>query len=180
MPRKRKFENLIGHIFYDLTVISLEGLSKWNNAKWKCKCICGKETIIRAGDLKSGNTKSCGCRKKKVSGRPIIHGLFGTHRYALYNWAQQRAKKKNLVFTITATDIPEVPNFCPILGIPLFRGKGAGGMTANSPTLDRIIPSLGYIPGNLQVISQRANVIKNDASFEEIEKVANYMKNLRN
>lgn len=46
------------------------------------------------------------------------------------------------------------------------------------PTLDRIIPNKGYVKGNIQIISQRANVIKNDASAEEIMKVAKYMEEL--
>lgn len=31
--------------------------------KWMCRCSCGNETIVRRGNLISGNTKSCGCIK---------------------------------------------------------------------------------------------------------------------
>lgn len=85
---------------------------------------------------------------------------------------------KCIPFNIKSTDIPEIPPVCPILGIPLFRGKGVGSHGPNSPSLDRIIPVLGYIRGNIQVISQRANVIKNDATYEEVQKVADYMRKL--
>ena len=43
------------------------------------------------------------------------------------------------------------------------------------PSLDRIIPTKGYIPGNIAVISQRANCIKSDATSEEIEAVHNWL-----
>ena len=43
-------------------------------------------------------------------------------------------------------------------------------------SLDCIIPELGYVPGNVAVISRRANTIKNDATIEELELVLAYMK----
>jgi hypothetical protein len=64
-----------------------------------------------------------------------------------------------------------VPDKCPILGIELFISEKGVGRTDNSPSLDRIIPSLGYVKGNIAVISQRANRIKNDATLEEITKL---------
>lgn len=76
-------------------------------------------------------------------------------------------------FSITESDIL-IPDSCPVLGIPIFRGSGRPG--DNSPTVDAIIPRLGYIPGNIAVISLRANRIKNDASFEELEMVAKWLR----
>lgn len=32
-----------------------------NREYWKCKCDCGKETVVKGVALKSGNVKSCGC-----------------------------------------------------------------------------------------------------------------------
>jgi hypothetical protein len=56
---------------------------------------------------------------------------------------------------------------CPVLGLPLFPGRGQP--TANSPSIDRVDPSLGYVRDNVWVISNRANMIKNDATLEELE-----------
>ena len=44
-------------------------------------------------------------------------------------------------------------------------------MIDNSPNLDRIFPKKGYVPGNVRVISQRANRIKSDATVEEMRAV---------
>jgi hypothetical protein len=94
----------------------------------------------------------------------------------MWNAAAKRARKKGLPFSLTLDDIPKIPEFCPVLGFKMSRSYGEGGVTFNSPTLDRIIPELGYVPGNVDVISQRANVIKNDASPEEVQMVADYMR----
>ena len=47
-------------------------------------------------------------------------------------------------------------------------------MSDNSPTLDKFIPSKGYVKGNVQIISWRANNLKNDGSPEEWIKIANW------
>jgi hypothetical protein len=67
-----------------------------------------------------------------------------------------------------------IPSKCPVLGIPLHRG--VGGFCDNSPTLDRFIPELGYVKGNVEVISFRANRIKCDASMDEVTRVCDWMR----
>ena len=88
--------------------------------------------------------------------------------------ARSRAKAMGLPCSITKHDIA-IPDLCPILGIPLFENKGGGHSGPNSPSLDKIIPSLGYVPGNVQVISHRANTAKNDLSPEELLRLASWV-----
>jgi len=45
----------------------------------------------------------------------------------------------------------------------------------NSPSLDKLIPELGYVKGNITVMSVRANRIKNDATRQEIELLLHWM-----
>jgi hypothetical protein len=91
----------------------------------------------------------------------------------MFHYAKQSAIKKGLTFSLTKKDIV-IPKKCPIYDIPLFftRGKRAD----NTPSLDRINNSLGYIPGNVKVISWRANQIKRDATINEIENLLVYMR----
>lgn len=96
--------------------------------------------------------------------------------YNMYCNAKKRAKEQGVPFDIYLEDI-EIPSICPLLGILLIKGKGT--YTDNSPTLDKIIPSLGYIKGNIQVISMRANRIKDNASFHEFEMIYNNWKKQR-
>lgn len=79
--------------------------------------------------------------------------------------ARRRAKASGIECTITAEDIT-IPKRCPLLGLRLKRRD-----KDCAPTLDRIDPAKGYIPGNVWVISMKANRIKNDATLEELEQL---------
>ncbi len=96
-------------------------------------------------------------RAKKHANNPVL---------VMLSAARIRAKKQNVPYTLTPSDIT-VPKLCPILRIPLAVHAGKGG-APNSPSLDKIIPELGYVPGNVQVISSLANVMKSNASLEQM------------
>lgn len=90
----------------------------------------------------------------------------------LFKNARYRAKIENLEFNIELKDII-IPEICPILGILLVRNSNKIG--DNSPTLDKIGPTKGYVKGNIGVISNKANKLKSDGTAEEHRKIANYM-----
>lgn len=94
-------------------------------------------------------------------------------RKVLLNAARKRAKDQNLEFNLDIDDII-LPIQCPILGIELMFNKH--NACDNSYSIDRIESNKGYIKGNIQIISFKANTIKNNASLLEIEKVYLYMK----
>jgi hypothetical protein len=80
-----------------------------------------------------------------------------------------RAERDGLEFSIDVSSLV-LPTHCPVLGLELFiTGEGR---TDHSPTLDRIDNKRGYIPGNVVVVSWRANRLKNDATLDEIRKLA--------
>ena len=83
--------------------------------------------------------------------------------------ARQRAALKNLTFTITAQDI-FVPERCPLLDILLIRGVAK--LHDASPTLDRIRNEIGYVPGNVVVISYAANRAKGNLTAADLLKLA--------
>lgn len=88
--------------------------------------------------------------------------------------ARKRAEARGVPCTITASDI-RVPDQCPILGIELRRGEGKSA--DHSPSLDRLVPELGYVPQNISVVSQRANRIKNSCSADIHDQIADWMDN---
>jgi hypothetical protein len=83
----------------------------------------------------------------------------------LVTQSRRRAKLDGLEHSITTDDLV-MPSHCPLLGIPLFFSRGRP--TPNTPTIDRFNPRLGYVPGNVWVISYRANTIKSDATLDEL------------
>ena len=101
------------------------------------------------------------------------------HAYKRYHSRKHHAKKNNIPFTITLEYVVSlICDECPILGIPLSWTVRSEKVTHNSPSLDRIIPELGYVKGNVRVISARANLLKNDATILELELVLQDLKRL--
>lgn len=95
----------------------------------------------------------------------------------LWKAAKGRATAAGIEFNIDTSDIV-IPEFCPALGCRLESGVGHGkGANPNAPSLDRIVPALGYTKGNVQVISFKANSMKRDASEEELETFATWILN---
>lgn len=93
-------------------------------------------------------------------------------REAMLRQARSRAKRAGLPFSIVLEDII-IPELCPVLDIPLVPGTKMPH--AGSPSLDKFIPSLGYVPGNIYVISRRANTMKSDGSVEDVRKLLAWM-----
>ena len=81
-------------------------------------------------------------------------------------------KRNNIPFNLEIADI-KIPAVCPIFGEPLIPGSKD---IKYIPSLDRVIPNLGYVKGNVQVISFRANSKKKDATLEELKAILKYMK----
>lgn len=93
----------------------------------------------------------------------------GTKAYRLYYGAKVRASKLGLPFDMTCAYIQDLLDSspeCPLLNVPF--DEDVHHLRAS---LDKIIPELGYVEGNVQILSYRANTIKNNASFEEFERV---------
>lgn len=86
--------------------------------------------------------------------------------HTMWKAAKKRAAERGLEFNIEESDII-IPEICPILEVPFQFG------TRNnydySPSLDRIDNTKGYIKGNIQVISKKANTMKNSATLEELQ-----------
>lgn len=91
---------------------------------------------------------------------------------------KRRAKANGIPFSMSIEDVSPLPSHCPVLGLELSYCIASLRPTSNSPSIDRIIPELGYISGNVHIISNRANVIKHNATVEELVAIASYFKKL--
>lgn len=86
--------------------------------------------------------------------------------------AKRRAMRDNLPFDLTVDDIT-IPKKCPVLGVR-FDLEGPR-TSADSPTLDRIKPHLGYVKSNVIVICSKANRAKSDLNSSELRKLAAFV-----
>lgn len=93
---------------------------------------------------------------------------------SLYLWkvAKVRAKKFNIEFSISPNDVI-IPDTCPIIGCILVKGDGH---RQDAPSLDRINNDLGYIPGNVRVISRFANLKKSSLTEDLLCKLLQYIR----
>ena len=86
---------------------------------------------------------------------------------------KSRTKRLGIICTITETDIL-IPEYCPVfpwIALTINNGK----LGASSATVDRIDPELGYIPGNIQVMSHKANAMKQNATTKELKAFADWV-----
>lgn len=98
-----------------------------------------------------------------------------------YQWLAKikcKCKKLDLPFDLTIDDL-DIPEYCPVLGIKINFNHGHSGYFDDSPSVDRIIPELGYTKDNIKIISNRANLLKNNATIEELKLIINYLQRIR-
>ena len=91
-----------------------------------------------------------------------------------------RAKRRNSEFSINSDDILKIwpyDNRCPVFGTGLRMATGWTGCRKRSPSLDRIDSDRGYTPDNIQIISDLANKMKQNATQEELLKFADWIRN---
>lgn len=90
----------------------------------------------------------------------------------LFDWAKLRAKQKGVPFDIAPEDVI-IPDVCPVFGFPFEYNN-----PSKTASLDRIIPELGYVKGNIAVISMKANSMKNSGSTEDVGKLYQWLLSL--
>jgi len=87
----------------------------------------------------------------------------------LFKNAKHSARTRFLDFDLTEEDIV-IPEICPVLRIPFDNTKISYTMS-----VDRIDNNLGYVKGNVQVITRKANTMKNDATKEQLLAFADWI-----
>lgn len=145
-------------------------------ASWCKQCYSDYNTIqARKGRAQRAyqKRKNDPVLNKKINDRQRELNIQNRERY-LHRHAKARAKKKELEFNIDVEDII-IPDFCPILRVPISKGT-MDKKDWNMSTIDRIDNSKGYIKGNVMVISRKANVMKNSATSKELKAFCDYFR----
>lgn len=91
------------------------------------------------------------------------------------------AKKQNVPFDLDIEYLQQIKtDVCPVFKtIFVWHRIGLGQMNDESPTLDRVMPLLGYIRGNVVWISAKANRIKQNVTEKELYAVADWLHDKR-
>ena len=103
-----------------------------------------------------------------------FHGELGRHMSEVVRLMIKRARERNkFKVELSKNDIYAVwpsDNCCSIMDTPFT----IGGDLDTSPSLDRINPLGDYVPENIQIISNLANRMKNNASDEQLLRFSHY------
>jgi hypothetical protein len=92
---------------------------------------------------------------------------------------RERAVAQNLPHDIDLEHLESIAtDECPVFKTPFVWGQGKGRHPYR-PSVDRIIPELGYVKGNVVFISLKANVIKQDVTEKELYAVADWLHEAR-
>ena len=134
-----------------------------------CKC-CGESKPLteyhKQRVSKDGHHAVCkACTSVQRAARHLAYkekyNALSREYYASHpDWARWlslkgRAKKQGWVFTLEVEDVV-APEFCPVLGVKLIRGKGVGRKQPCSPSVHRIDSTKGYTKDNIRIMSEAA------------------------
>lgn len=112
--------------------------------------------------------------KQEIKQRRLQERISNPCSYMLRT-KRNECKKFGIEFSLELSDLSPLPKVCPVLGLTLNYIVTSGRPEDNSPSIDRVNNSFGYVHGNVQVISNRANRLKSDGTREEHLKIAGYM-----
>ena len=135
------------------------------------RCLQSKPSdfFYAAPRMRDGYASWCkACASKKAI--ESLDKKFKDPRQRLFVSSQHNARNRGVEHTISVEDI-KLPKVCKYLGITIdySRSSEKGRLrAADSPSIDRIDPSRGYVPGNIQIISFLANQMKSNATIEQL------------
>ena len=192
-------KDLTGKTFGRWTVI--KKASRTYQTMWECRCSCGTVRNVSYANLANSKSKSCGClrdelrptyaRKRDFSGlnnpraRNSAKENGGVWLPSSSVWYKRAASifhgAKNNGIPLGFNSAAELalyirdiaPAKCPVFNVE-FVERG-NGYSRFSPSVDKINPKLGYVRGNMQVISLLANCMKRDSTEEELRLFAEWV-----
>jgi hypothetical protein len=145
-----KFKDLTGQTFVRLYVIEYAGrVGTRPISAWKCRCLCGKEKVVRGADLIRGKTVSCGCymveRIREIRTKHSESGYATTKEYATWLSIRKRCFS------------PQDKNW------PRYGGRGITMSQEWSKSYDNFLRDMGRAPSQKHSIDR----INNDGNYEK-------------
>ncbi len=112
-----------------------------------------------------------------ITRRAVLKQAHTNPERRLWATARGRAPALELAFNIEISDVT-IPTHCQVTGekIELNQFEKKYIRPDNAPSIDRIIPELGYVKGNVDVLSNRGNRLKNNMTLKDVELILSYFK----
>lgn len=128
--------------------------------RWLCRCRCGNEHIVNAGNLTSGAVKGCGCRRYGEPGQAGLTALYSTYKHG--------AKVRGYVFRLSKATFKRLSQEnCHWCGCQPRATKSAGRSKESQrhsaythSGIDRVDSSKGYFKGNVVACCKACNTAK--------------------
>lgn len=145
--------NLLGCVFFRLTVIAYYGKDKNNRNLWLCNCECGNQGVWKTSDLSTGNTKSCGCFRREntsaIGKSNQTHGMTNVSGYKSWGHIVDRCTnpEHDQYYNYGGRDIKIHEGW---LNSPVEFLEHIGPRPSDTHTVDRINNEGHYEPGNVR------------------------------
>jgi len=156
MIKKRKkaiHRNEVGRRYGRLVVVSREpdGHSRRGEKRWLCKCDCGTMTVVYQGNLRRGQSKSCGCLLKEIA----------KHKHLTHGESNYRSNKGTKEYTAWARMLQR----CYNNKLSIYKNYGGRGIKVCQRWLNSYINFLSDV-GRASGQKYTLGRINNDGNYE--------------
>ncbi|OGM09173.1 hypothetical protein A2Z67_04500 [Candidatus Woesebacteria bacterium RBG_13_36_22] len=153
---------------------------------WRCRCDCGKLTVVSTFHLRSGHTKSCGCLRtknpKRVNTRRLDYGE--SSKTYVINCYKRHARNIKVEFNLTREECINLfsknCNYCGSPPTNKVEKKGLYGIFIYNG-IDRIDSRRGYKKDNCVSCCKICNGMKRDMAikdfYTQLQKIQEFTKN---
>ena len=151
-----------------LTAVEFEYIGPHHRRHFKFRCDCGREKIISAEAVISGNTKSCGCLSRETKAAKALPGHIGAMRQVILQDYKRAGKRRKWMLTEDEFYHISQKNcfYCSIPPTNIRHGVSTSHDFIYNG-LDRIDSSKEYTLDNVVACCKKCNIAKNDMSLSE-------------